>query len=83
MLDLNQIKLATDEDRLCELDYWARLFKAKTWEEMRMLVEQNQYMRAAAEEMYVRNSDEIIRAKYQVREDDYRRQRRLPHQIEE
>lgn len=83
VLDLNQIKLATDEDRLCELDHWAKLFKAKTWEDLRMIAEQNQYMKAAAEEMYVRNADEEIRAKCQAREDYYRRQRRIQHQLEQ
>lgn len=41
MLDINQTKLATDEDRLWELDYWARLFKATTWEEIKMLTQQD------------------------------------------
>ena len=83
VLDLTQIELATDEDRLCEIDHWAKLFKAKTWEDLRMVVEQNQYMSAAAEEMYVRNADEAIRAKCQAREDYYRRQRRIQKQLEQ
>ncbi len=33
VLDLNQIELATDEDKAYQIDYWARLFKAKTWED--------------------------------------------------
>ena len=78
-----QIELATDEDRLCGLDHWARLFKAKTWEDLRMVVEQNQYLSAAAEEMYVRNADETIRANCQAREDYYRRQRRIQKQLED
>lgn len=47
-----------------------------------MVVEQNQYM-SAAEEMYVRNADETIRAKCQAREDYYRRQRRIQKQLDE
>ena len=32
VLDLNQIELATEEDKAYKIDYWAKLFKAKTWE---------------------------------------------------
>ena len=83
VLDLTQIELATDEDRQCEIDYWARLFKAKTWEDLRMVVEKNKYMRAAAEEMYERNADEAIREKCRAREEYYRRQRWIQKQLEE
>ena len=83
VLDLTQIKLATDVDRLCELDHWAELFKAKTWEELRMIAEKNPYMIEAAEEMYARNADETIRAKCRAREDYNRRQRRIQKQLED
>ena len=83
VLDLTQIELATDEDRQCEIDYWARLFKAKTWEDLRMVVEKNKYMSAAAEEMYERNADEAIREKCRAREEYYRRQRWIQKQLEE
>lgn len=33
MLDISQIELATDEDKAYKMDYWAKLFKAKTWED--------------------------------------------------
>jgi len=33
VLDLSRIDLATEEDKQYQLDYWAALFKAKTWEE--------------------------------------------------
>ena len=83
VLNLNHIELATDEDCLCGIDHWARLFKAKTWENLRMVVEQNQYMSAAAEEMYVRNADDVIREKCRVREEYNRRQRRIQKQLED
>ena len=83
VLDLTQIKLATDVDRLCELDHWAELFKAKTWEDLRMIAEKNPYMIEAAEEMYARNADETIRAKCRAREDYNRRQRRIQKQLED
>ena len=31
VLDLNQTELATEEDKEYEVDYWAKLFKARTW----------------------------------------------------
>ena len=34
VLSLNQIKLATKEDKKWHIDEWARLFKATTWEEL-------------------------------------------------
>jgi predicted RNase H-like nuclease (RuvC/YqgF family) len=34
VLDLNQINLATEEDKRYQIDRWARLFKATTWDEL-------------------------------------------------
>lgn len=34
VVNLNQIELATEEDEVHKIDYWARIFKAKTWEEI-------------------------------------------------
>ena len=82
VLDLTQIKLATDEDRLCELDYWAELFKAKTWEDLRMIAEKNQYMSRAAEEMYARNADESIREQCRVREENLAYERYVKEQLD-
>ena len=82
VLDLTQIKLATDEDRLCELDYWAELFKAKTWEDLRMIAEKNQYMSRAAEEMYARNADESIREQCRVREENLAYERYVKEQMD-
>ena len=83
VLDLTQIKLATDEDRLCELDYWAELFKAKTWEDLRMIAEKNQYMIEAAEEMYARNADETIREQCRVREENLAYERYVKEKMEQ
>ena len=83
MLDLTQIELATDEDRLCEIDHWARLFKAKTWEDLRMIAEKNQYMNEAAAEIYMRNSDENIREQCLAREEYWKHERWVRNQIEE
>ena len=48
VLSLNQIKLATKEDKKWHIDEWARLFKASTWEELKMIAEKDQvYFEAA------------------------------------
>ena len=83
MLDLTKIELATDEDRLCEIDHWARLFKAKTWEDLRMIAEKNQYMNEAAAEIYMRNSDENIREQCLAREEYWKHERWVRNQMEE
>ncbi len=49
--------MATDEDRRYGIDEWARLFKATTWEEIRMLAEKNEYIDSAAQEMFARGQD--------------------------
>ena len=83
VLELNQIELATDEDRLYGIDHWARLFKAKTWEDLSMIAEKNQYMCAAAQEMYYRNSDEIIQEQCRAREEYLQHERWVQEQLKE
>ena len=38
VLDLTLIENATEKDREYRLDEWARLYKAKTWEELKEIV---------------------------------------------
>lgn len=68
VIDLNQIELATEEDRDCGLAHWARIFKAQTWEELKMLAKDNEFIQEAAS-LYKANADEIIRQKCRARED--------------
>ena len=77
VVNLNKIELATDEDKAYHIDYWAALFKAKTWEELRMLAKENEYLQEAAESLYVANADEIVRQQCIAREDAERRERTL------
>ena len=77
VVDLNQIELATDEDKAYKIDYWARLFRAKTWEDMKMLARENEYLQEAAKSIYVANADEIVRQQCLAREDAERRERTL------
>ena len=83
VLELNQIELATDEDRLYGIDHWARLFKAKTWEDLRMIADKNRYMNEAAAEIYMRNADENIREQCLAREEYWKHERWVRNQMEE
>lgn len=77
VVNLNQISLATDEDKAHQIDYWAALFKAGSWEELQMLTKDNEYLQEAAESLYTANADEIIRQQCIAREDAERRERTL------
>ena len=69
VLDLTQIELATEEDKYYEIDRWARLFKATTWEELRMTAQNNPDLLKASNDLYTVNSDEIIRQQARARAD--------------
>ena len=77
VINLKKIELATEEDKKYHIDYWAALFKAKTWEELKMLTKENEYLQEAAESLYVANADEIVRQQCVAREDAERRERTL------
>ena len=69
MLDLSRIDLATEEDKQYQLDHWAALFKAKTWEEIQMLAHDNNYFKEASETVYELKQEEEIRQQCLSRED--------------
>ncbi len=69
VVELNQINMATAEDKLHGVDTWARLFKATTWEEINMITKNNPSMNSTAESIYMSNSDEQIRELCRRRED--------------
>ena len=77
VVDLSNIELATEEDRLHGIDYWARVFKARTWEELKMLAKDNEYLQEAANSIYMANADEIVRQKCLAREEAERMERTL------
>jgi len=68
MVDLKHIELATEEDRKWQIDYWASLFKAATWEEMKMLAKQSTILADAVETIYELTADEAIREQCTARE---------------
>jgi len=69
VLDLTQIDLATEDDKAYRIDYWARLFKARTWEELKMIAEKDENLCEASESLYVLNADDITRQKCRARRD--------------
>ncbi len=73
VLDLTQIDLATEEDRAYQIDRWAALFKATTWEELKMLAKNNQYIKDAVATVRQLTQEEKIRQQCEAREDYYRR----------
>jgi predicted transposase/invertase (TIGR01784 family) len=82
VLDLNRVDLATEEDRLYKIDYWARLFKATSWEEIHMLTENKPIITEAAKTVYSLTQDEEFRLRCEAREDYYRTQNDVKHYYE-
>ena len=77
VVNLTQIDLATEEDKHFQIDRWARLFKATTWEEIKMIAEGNEYLMQATQELYECNTDELIRQQCYAREEYYKYQRTI------
>ena len=77
VVNLKEIELATEEDKAYDIDYWARIFKARTWEELKEMMKDNEYLQEAAESLYVANADEIVRQQCRARADAERRERTL------
>ena len=71
VVDLTQIDFATAEDRAFQIDYWAALFKSKTWEDIKMLAEKNEYLDEASKTMFQLSADEQIKKRCLDREEYY------------
>ena len=69
VLDLSHIELATQEDKSWGLDFWARLFKTKTWEEMKMIAKDNEYFTEASNTLCDLYADFNVRERCRDRED--------------
>ena len=77
MVDLSHIDLATEEDKLFEIDRWAKLFKSTTWEEIKMIAEGNETLMQATQALFECNTDELIRQQCYAREEYYKYQRTI------
>lgn len=82
VLNLTRTDLATEEDKLYHLDYWANLFRASTWEELNMLAQNNEYFAEASATVYQLSQEDRIRMECEAREDYYRTQRGLQQRID-
>ena len=60
IVELNNTGLATEEDKKYGIDKWVRMFKADTWEEMKMLAQENREIDEAVKALYGANTDESI-----------------------
>ena len=67
VLSFNKVANATDEDKEWHIDEWTKLFKATTWEELKMLAENNTLYSEMADAIYYRNADNAIREKCEAR----------------
>lgn len=61
VVNLNQIEKATEEDCRYGIDHWARLFKADTWEAIKKMAQENEYVSSAAETMFESSQDRSMR----------------------
>ena len=69
VLDLSHIELATEEDKSWSLDFWAKLFKTRTWEEMKMIAKDNEYFTEASNTLCDLYADFNVRERCRDRED--------------
>ncbi len=76
VVDLTCIEKATEEDKAYEIDRWASLFRATTWEELRMIAEKNEFMQEASQAMYELSADYVIRQQCLAREEYAKKERR-------
>ncbi|MDE7176183.1 MAG: Rpn family recombination-promoting nuclease/putative transposase [Lachnospiraceae bacterium] len=83
VLDLTRIDLATEEDKKYHIHEWAKLFKATTWEEIKMLASTNEYLQEAAETIFRMSADDLIRKQCREREEYYQDLRNYERAIAE
>ena len=81
VVDLTHIELATDEDKAYGIDRWARLFKSNTWEELKMIAENNPFLTDASETLFTLNSDEAERRRSQARKEFIAHERAVNNKI--
>ena len=87
VVELNHENMATEEDRRYGIDKWVKLFKSKTWEELKMIAQDNEYLTSAVKSMYLSNEDRNIIKVARERDEFLRSQaykdRRLEEQADE
>ena len=75
VVDLTQIKRATEEDCKYQIDQWAKFFKGRDWSELAMLARENVDIQEAVGTVYQLSREQQIRQQCEAREDFYKRER--------
>ena len=75
VVNLRNTDLATEEDRAFGLDIWAKLFRAQTWEELKMLSQNKPELVEVSQSIYEYNSDLEVRQRCIAREEHLQRVR--------
>ena len=83
VVNLKHIELATEEDKASQLDHWARFFKAKTWEEIKMIAKNNEYLSEASQTLYEMNADNTIREQCLYRQEREKREYLMKKRMQE
>ena len=68
-INLTRPDLATQDDKEYGLDEWCRMFKAETWEDMKMLAKNNAVMGKAISGIWQLTEEEKIREQCRAREE--------------
>ena len=82
ILDLTKESLATNEDCLFHTDIWARFFKAKTWEEIKMLAQKEPAIASAAQTMSELWKQYAVQEQIIAREDRLKREMAVKMELE-
>lgn len=83
VVDLSRIDLATNEDKKYHIHEWAMLFKAATWEEIKMLASKDEYLQEASETIFRMSADDLVRKRCLDREEYYQDLRSYERKIEQ
>lgn len=73
ILSLPEANNPTEEDKLFHTDLWAKFFRAKTWEELKMLAKEDEGIASAISTANILWADEDVQARALAREDYNRR----------
>ena len=83
VVQLPQVRLATEEDIAHHVNDWARMFKAATWEELRMIAKYNPAVEHAIDSESALLQDFIIRDAARRREEYYIHERATQQKLAE
>ena len=83
VLSLRRAEVATEEDQDWHIVEWAGLFRAGTWEELKMLAEHSEVYAGVASSLYYQNSDQIVREMCEAREEALRHEERMQKKLAE